>query len=254
MDAGDLRQGDYHRVCATSLAFTAGLHVPPSQSVDIGRRKELVGGFWTVVVLNNHFVAASGVPSSIPCDILTARWRTDIIPGSASSSDPFSDGDDVHNHSPLTLYLKASALLACAITFVTRNPGLPHPPEFWTISDRLEVFCSQLLPMDASAPTDGMALVRDFLANAAILRLHAPFSAMDEASRFKCLTAASCVAGRLIDARLTEWYHASPIFGPLLAAFLDFLIPNSSFGAPAEGDLKTILSAMHTLARLSPLI
>ncbi|KAJ7610693.1 hypothetical protein DFH06DRAFT_1147931 [Mycena polygramma] len=241
MDAGDLLQG---------------LHVPPSQSVDIGRRKELVGGFWTVVVLNNHFVAASGVPSSIPCDILAARWRTDIIPGSASSSDPFSDGDDVHNHSPLTLYLKASALLACAITFVTRNPGecLPHPPEFWTISDRLEVFCSQLLPMDASAPTDGMALVRDLLANAAIIRLHAPFSAMDEASRSICLATASCVARRLIDARLTEWYHASPIFGPILAAFIDFLIPNLSFGAPAQGDLKTILSAMHTLARFSPLI
>ncbi|KAJ7620857.1 hypothetical protein DFH06DRAFT_1233317, partial [Mycena polygramma] len=253
MDAGDLLRGDYHRVCATSLAFTAGLHVPPSQSVDIGRRKELVGGFWSIVVLNNHFVAASGVPSSIPCDILTARWRTDIIPGSASSSDPFSDGDEVGKHTPLTLYLKASALLACAITFVTRNPGLPHPPEFWTMSDRLEIFRSQLLPMEASAPTDGMALVRDLLANVAILHLHAPFSAMDEASRAKCLATASCVARRLIDARLTEWYHASPIFGPLLAAFVDFLISNSSFGAPEE-DLKTILSAMHTLARFSPFI
>ncbi|KAJ7610697.1 hypothetical protein DFH06DRAFT_1147935 [Mycena polygramma] len=212
MDAGDLLRGDYHRV-------------PPSQSVDIGRRKELVGGFWSIVVLNNHFVAASGLPSSIPCDILTARWRT----------------------------ASASFVSSPSFAFIFPLSGLPHPPEFWTISDRLEVFCSQLLPMDASAPTDGMALVRDLLANAAILRLHAPFSAMDEASRFKCLTAASCVAGRLIDARLTEWYHASPIYGPLLAAFVDFLISNSSFGAPEE-DLKTILSAMHTLARFSPFI
>ncbi|KAJ6461935.1 hypothetical protein C8R47DRAFT_104358 [Mycena vitilis] len=254
MDAGNLPEGDHHRVSATTLAFTAGLHVPPSQSVDVDRRKELVGGFWTVVVLNNHFVVSFGVLSSIPCDILKARWRTDIIPGSAASPDPFSDGDDVHKHSPLTLYLKASALLVCTITFVTQNPGLPYPSEFWAISDRLEQFCSQVLPMDSSAPTDAMALVRDVLANTAILRLHAPFSAAYKASRYKCLAAANCVAGRLIEARLTEWYHAPPIFGPLLATFVDFLIPNLSFSAPAEEDLNTILSAMHTLARFSPFI
>ncbi|KAJ7670745.1 hypothetical protein DFH06DRAFT_1369798 [Mycena polygramma] len=278
LDAGNLLQGDYHRVGATSLAFTAGLHVPPSQtsqpsqllsntlpeSVDMDRRKELVGGFWSIVILNNYFVAASGVPSSVPCDILTARWRTDIVPGSVSSSDPFFDGNDVHNHSPQTMYIKASILLACAIPFATRNPGspkftvmfpdLPHPPEFWTMDRRLEIFRSQILPMDATAPTDGLVLVTDVLVNAAILRLHAPFSATDEASRFKCLTATSCVAGRLIDARITEWDHADPILGSLLAAFVDVLVPILPFGAPAEENLQTILSAMHTLAQFSPLI
>ncbi|KAJ6481336.1 hypothetical protein C8R47DRAFT_595755 [Mycena vitilis] len=268
LDAGNLPQGDYHRVGATSLAFTAGLHVPPSQmpqplrllsnmrpeSVDMDRRKELVGGFWSIVVLNNYFVAASGAPSSVPCDILTTRWRTDIVPGSDPSADPFSDGSDVHNHSSQTMYIKASILLACVIPFATRNLDLPHSPEFRMMDHRLDINRSHIIPMDAAAPTYALVLVTDVLVNAAILRLHAPFSATDEASRFRCLTATSCVAGRLIDARITEWYHADPILGTLLAAFVDVLIPILPFGAPAEESLQTILSAMHTLAQLSPFI
>ncbi|KAF7362762.1 hypothetical protein MVEN_00625800 [Mycena venus] len=70
----------------------------------------------------------------------------------------------------------------------------------------------------------------------------------------KCLTAASCVVGRLLNARLSEWEHADPILGTLLAAVADVLIANLPHTPQATADLHTVLSAMRTLARRSPLI
>lgn len=92
LEAGLLVEGKYHCAGATSLAFSAGLHrigssspaphlpflnsslaVPP----DIARAKEMVDAFWSVVTLNNYWVAVSGTPSSILWGpSITTPWPT----------------------------------------------------------------------------------------------------------------------------------------------------------------------------------
>lgn len=52
------------------------LPVPP----DVTRAKEMVDAFWSVVTLNNYWVAAFGVPSSIPRDVsIRTPWPTVIV-------------------------------------------------------------------------------------------------------------------------------------------------------------------------------
>ncbi|KAJ6592393.1 hypothetical protein B0H19DRAFT_1245271 [Mycena capillaripes] len=263
LDSGRLLESNYHRAGVTSLAFTAGLHqlgtssrplLPSTQPVGIVREKVLVNAFWSAVILNNYCVAASGVPSSIPWDIpVSTPWPTDTPLPSIPSSGPFLGNNDVVGQPPLTLLAKASILLERTIAFTTRNTGLTATPEFLAIGHRLENFRGQLSPIDAAAPTEQLAFVTHVLVNVAILRLYAPYSATCVTARFKCLTAASDIAARLLYAHVAEWEQADPILGPLLAAVADVFIANLPAVPPAT-DLQTTLSAMHALAQRSPLI
>ncbi|KAJ7670077.1 hypothetical protein DFH06DRAFT_1125474 [Mycena polygramma] len=260
LDSGNLVQGNYHCAGATSLALTAGLHqlgtpsqapYPPQVSLSMtpatavsAPSNELINAFWSVVLLNNYFVAASGAPSSIPCDTpIRTPWPTD------KSYTPFT----VHGHYPLTRLTKASILLERTISFTTRNSSLPNSPQFRQIGKWLESFRSNLPPLDAAVPISQVSLVTHALVYSAIVRLYAPHSPTCVTARCKCLTAASYIAARLVDTHIVEWEHIDPILGPLLAAFADVLIENLPYGAPV-GDLNTILSVMYSLAHRSPLI
>lgn len=94
LDSGRFLEGNYHCAGATSLAFSVGLHQlgTPSQrpypplvisgvttpaSADNIRAREEIDAFWSVVILNNYFVAVSGIPSNIPCDArISTPWPT----------------------------------------------------------------------------------------------------------------------------------------------------------------------------------
>ncbi|KAF7362816.1 Transcriptional activator protein acu-15 [Mycena venus] len=270
LDSGRLLEGNYHRAGATSLAFSAGLHQLGSSAqgrhapsmfletripaqMDTVSKREMIDCFWSVVILNNYCVAVSDVPSSIPRDAqISTPWPTHLP--NITSPLPFIDGNEVAGHSPLTLLAKASMQLGHAIGVSARNPGPTQTSEFWAIDSGLENFRSHLPSIDIAAPTDQVSLVTHALVNAAILRLHSPRDGAYAGAQAKCLTAASCVAGRLLDARLSEWEHADPILGTLLAAVADVLIANIPHAPQAAADLHTVLSAMRTLARRSPLI
>ncbi|KAJ6493439.1 hypothetical protein C8R45DRAFT_928191 [Mycena sanguinolenta] len=263
LDCGRLLEGNCHRAGAASLAFSAGLHqLGPSSQGDHGftttqmggygaSRTEMIDAFWSVVILNNCFVTASHIPSSIPCDApISTPWPTHPLNDAAPA--PVIPGNDVAGHSALTLLTKASVQLERTIAFTARNPSLPVPPEFWAISTRLETFRSHLPPVDTNHPTDQVSLLTHAFVNVAIIRLYSPHTAFCATARAKCFNAARCVFDRLADARVTEWEMADPILGPLLATVADVLIANRTHHGQAEA-IQTTLAAMRILARLSPL-
>ncbi|KAJ7794844.1 hypothetical protein B0H14DRAFT_3556197 [Mycena olivaceomarginata] len=222
LDYGRLLEANYHRAGATSLVFISSLHQ----------------------------LGASSQNLVVQGEIFRYKWQ---FPSVAPSSVLFLDEDGVTGHSPLTLLTKASIQLERTMSFTARA-GLPLPSELWAIETRLEPFRSRLPPVDIGHPTDQISLVTHAFVNGAILCLHSPYINVYAEARSKCLTAASCVAVRLADARLAEWEIVDPILGPLLAAVADVLIASLTHVPQASADLQAILSAMQTLARRSPLI
>ncbi|KAJ7849250.1 hypothetical protein B0H14DRAFT_3669228, partial [Mycena olivaceomarginata] len=263
LDSGRLLEANYRRAGATSLVFTSGLHqlgAPSLQNIPIQMganvRMEMINAFWSVLLINNYCVAASNTPSSMPYDApVSTPWPTHFL-NVAPSSMLFLDEDGVTGHSPLTLLAKASIRLERTMTFTARSSraGLPLPSEFWEIETQLERFRSHLPTVDMGHPTDQISLVTHAFVNGAILCLHSPYINVYAEARSKCLTAASCVAARVVDAHLAEWETVDPILGPLLAAVADVLIASLTHAPQASADLQMILSAMQTLARGSPLI
>ncbi|KAJ6600128.1 hypothetical protein B0H10DRAFT_2231001 [Mycena sp. CBHHK59/15] len=275
LDAGRLEQGRSHSATATSLALSSSLHLigshrhPPHPPFvlsdssltalpDPSGTREMVSAFWSVVVLNNYWVAASGVPSGIPYDTpITTPWPTDVFtPWSPSFAQimQFLNGNDTDGLSSLALSAKASILLERIIAFSARDPGLPHPPEFMGLDARLETFRASLPSHSTPAFPPHTFLVAHALTNGAIIRLHAPYAHGSQTSLHKCFTATRCLVAHLNNLNLAEWDHADPILGPLLSAGADFYISQLPAFPAVAADLQTVMSAMTALARLSPLI
>ncbi|KAJ7113841.1 hypothetical protein C8R44DRAFT_710308, partial [Mycena epipterygia] len=265
LDSGRLVEGKYHCAAATSLAFSAGLHrvgssspaphlpflnsplaVPP----DGTRAKEMVDAFWSVVLLNNYWVAVSGAPSSILWDSsITTPWPTHepvvlvhrLPVEFLNENDGNGNGDSTH-----TLLLKASILLARTITFAARDPS-PYQPDFQALVHRLETFRDSLLSLDASAPIDQLLFIIHAFVNVALIRLYAPISYICEPARVKCFTAANWVISHLNNANLSGWDQVDPILGPLLSTVSNFYISQLSSVSTAAADLQTTFSAMNIL-------
>ncbi|KAJ7214859.1 hypothetical protein GGX14DRAFT_359806, partial [Mycena pura] len=253
METGRFLEGSYHCAAATSLAFSTGLHqlgypsyigplplefLRPSLPAvaDNARSAESVNAFWSIVILNNYWVAVSGVPSSVPSGTpINTTWPA--VASSAHdahhSSSMFNFPSHVDNLQsttgstnnyvsgtfPLTLLADASNLLKHAIAFIalyqgTRpspGAGFPHPAEFCTLDHRLETFRDSLSPITGGGgPTD---LITHIFVHAAILQLHFPHTITCIVSLAKCLSAASGVAACLTDTRLGDWEHADPVLG-----------------------------------------
>ncbi|KAJ7711732.1 hypothetical protein B0H16DRAFT_1627433 [Mycena metata] len=274
LDCGCSMEGNYHRAAATSFALTARLHQLGTSSQsrystldffnvnlaaprDAIQAKELVDAFWSIVVLNNYWVAASGSPSNIPSDApISTPWPTDSsvapsVPNINFSIPADSRANDVQGHSVFTLLVKASILLERTVAFTIQHPALPLSLEFCTIAHRLDSFRGHLL-VDSKNPQ--MSLITHLFANTAILRLNGPHCAVCARARAKCLTAANCVTTRLNDAQLDEWNQADPILGPLLGTVADILMAILPHVPQAAPDLQAILAALHALSQWSPFI
>ncbi|KAJ7214852.1 hypothetical protein GGX14DRAFT_609532 [Mycena pura] len=250
-----------------------------SSSLPVGadntRSAQSINAVWSIVILNNYWVAVSGVPSSVPSGTtINTAWPAVVSSAhdanhSSSmlnflSQDHCVDGstnDDDSDTSTLALLADASSLLARTIVFTALYQGIdPHSVEFWALDHRLESFRERLLLQvvggAGSAPTVQLHLISHIFVYAAILQLHSAHSAASLVSHAKCLSATNGAATCLTDARLGDWEHADPILGPLLSAFAEFLIAQLSLsiqvGPPVV--LGTILSALNTLAPRSALI
>ncbi|KAJ7511386.1 hypothetical protein B0H11DRAFT_2387175 [Mycena galericulata] len=128
LDAGHLPEGKYHCAGATSLALTAGLHrigspvqishplfAFPNAALtvptDTTRSKEMIDAFWSVVIRNNYWVAASGVTSSISSEVLISTpWPTDKPTLDLPSTMAVPESDP-HRLSSLALLVQASIIL-----------------------------------------------------------------------------------------------------------------------------------------------
>ncbi|KAJ7607063.1 hypothetical protein B0H17DRAFT_1341768 [Mycena rosella] len=262
LDDGCVLEGRYHCAAATSLAFTARLHQVQRGSAphtphppfvlsdaalpvpqDFFQRKEQIDAFWSIVILNNYWVAASSLPSSIPCDTsIGTPWPSDH--STPSTPQVLNEGVDVH---PTTLLIQASILLERTISFAAHNPVL-HSPEFRTLDQRLEFFRARLAP---APPTDTRALVTHALVNVALIRLHGYGP--------NCLSAAGCVVAQLQNTHFSDWDRVDPILGPLLSAVADVYIahltlPTADSNTTLSADLNTVLSSLSALARGSALV
>ncbi|KAJ7214857.1 hypothetical protein GGX14DRAFT_609539 [Mycena pura] len=283
METGRFLEGKSYCAAATSLAFSTGLHqlgypsyarpFPPEflrlslpEVAENARSVASINAFRAVVILNNYWVAVSGVPSSNPAWMMVhslshhnssmynfpSQYHQIDLHSTAGSTN-----DDDSGTSALALFADASSLLARTIVFTALYQGIdPHPAEFWALDHRLESFCESLLPVGGagSAPTVQLHLTTHIFVYAAILQLHSPHSATSLVSHLKCLSSTSGAARCLADAPLGVWEHADPVLGPLLSAFAEFLIAQLplSIGSPVV--LSAILSALHTLAPRSALI
>ncbi|KAJ6528783.1 hypothetical protein DFH09DRAFT_1285462 [Mycena vulgaris] len=270
LDSGRLIEGKYYCAAATSLALSAGLHQlapaphpphlhpPPAFSprplvlpADSIRANEMIDGFWSVVLLNNYWIAASGVPSCIPYDTsFRTPWPTRSTTQTATTTNNFPEqhsGED-----PRTMLIQASMLLQRTTAFTSRDPGLVHSPELLSLAHQLDEFRNYL---DAAAAVPELTLIPYALVNAAIIRLHAPHR-QDAA-----LAAANRVVARLNIAPFninSEWDRADPILGPLLSTVADVYIshlslPSADLNTILSG-LTTVFSALSALARGSALI
>ncbi|KAJ7171360.1 hypothetical protein C8R46DRAFT_1190705 [Mycena filopes] len=277
LDCGRSMEGNYHRAIATSLALTARLHQlrgPPPQSrysipdffpvalpqaVDQIRARERVDAFWSVVVLNNFWVASSGtasngIPSDVPISTPGPMDHSSIAPSLPSSSSPAQPGAG-QGHYPFTLLTIASTFLQRTIAFTTRHSSLQIPPTLRIQEhQRLDTFRDHLLHNTSSDPSTQMALATHLFVNTAILRLGELNCASCPVAQAKCRTAASHISLHLDRARLGEWERADPIFGPLLGIIADVLANILPYVPEVETNLQTTLEALRTLARCSPCI
>ncbi|KAJ7214894.1 hypothetical protein GGX14DRAFT_609674 [Mycena pura] len=270
MEVGQFLQGSYHCAAATSLAFSIGLHqhgypsypgpfppeilrhFHPMDTVNV-RSTKLLSAFWSVVILNNYWVAACGVPSRIPSGTtIGTPWPTVTQLHSVAAS----TRNDVAGNSLLALLANASILFECVITFTVIYQGLHYPAEFEALDYHLEAFSESLPPIHGvvDVPSTQLCLVTHIFVNAALLQLHVLHNVASSAAHAKCLSASSRVAAILTDTPLGDWVGArrSNIRGPFCCQFLIAQLP---LGPPSVLTyLNAILSALQTLAPRSTLI
>ncbi|KAJ7602926.1 hypothetical protein B0H17DRAFT_1154880 [Mycena rosella] len=239
-------EGRYHCAAATSLAFTARLHQvqrgsaphphPPFVLSDAALRshrifpkKEQIDAFWSIVILNNYWVAASSLPSSIPCD-------TSIGSLYAEHPQVLNEGVD----SPL--------------------PRVPHS------RPATEFFRARLAP---APPTDTRALVTHALVNVALIRLHGygpnclsaagcvvaqlqntHFSDWD---RVDPILVGPASLGLCLPPLIFS--HPQPLLSAVADVYIAHLtLPTADSNTTLSADLNTVLSSLSALARGSALV
>ncbi|KAJ7124627.1 Zn(2)-Cys(6) binuclear cluster domain-containing protein [Mycena crocata] len=273
-------EGIYHSSAAVSIALSAGLHLIKStsqlQSVfgvveapflpagDTLEEGERINAFWTVVVMNNYWVAARGSPSAISyqetpidtpwpvelgdyisCSVSAFSYASasttptsvyqqllDSIAGSGGGTvSKFLGGQKADGFSALALLSKASILLERAITFSTRHSEHSDTEAFDSLDAILEQFELSLpLGMElwwADGPKRSL-VVTQTLTQTAIMRLHAHRIQTSDVSRRKYLSAARAVVHIINSSDFSQWTHIDPIMGILWTTACEVFIAEMS--------------------------
>ncbi|KAJ7149170.1 Zn(2)-Cys(6) binuclear cluster domain-containing protein [Mycena crocata] len=291
-------EGAYHSSAAVSLAIGAGLHLiksfsqpqpgfgvleaplpPAAGPLEEGER---INAFWTVVIVNNYWVAAYGSPSALPYHAtpIDTPWPVelgdyvsswDAITGSGGETvSRFLGGQNVDGFSGLALLAKASILLEQTISLSTRYSAQSDAEAFDSLDVILERF-ELSLPVGmelwwADGPRRSL-VVAQTLAQAAIIRLHTLRIHTSDISRGKYLSAARAIVNIINSSNLRQWTHIDPIMGILWTTGCEVLIAEMSstqrFAVVGRltqkyqeihACLETILSTMRVFSGTSPLI
>ncbi|KAJ6553449.1 hypothetical protein B0H10DRAFT_2242013 [Mycena sp. CBHHK59/15] len=275
-------QGRYHSAAAASLALSVGLqllrspqqyrelHPPfvlvqpllPTES-ETTTETERIDAFWSVVILNNYWVAAQGCPPAIPHGItIDAPWPSSARGGATITK--FLNGNDQDGVSPAALLAKASILVERIIAFSGRTIGRPDPPAFASLDKRLHSFKTSL----PALPGSQLLLLTHALTDVGIVRLHSPYATTSDTARYKCLAACHRIVSGMGAVNLVDAAHnADPMFGPLCATVCSVYIDELLFLRVGEGSpqrraqyheietcLRTLINALATLAPYSPAI
>ncbi|KAJ7021305.1 Zn(2)-Cys(6) binuclear cluster domain-containing protein [Mycena alexandri] len=277
-------EGIYHSSAAVSLAISAGLHLiksslltlqpcfgvletpfpPPTDGLEEGER---INAFWTVVVVNNYWVAAHGSPSAIPYHdtpidtpwplelgdyaASVSRFSSHLMPsaaptpqyqqlfdgmagGGGSTVTRFLAGFNVDGFSALALLSKASILLERAITLSTRYSDHSDAAAFDSLDLLLEQFEASLpLAIELQRAVEmskwHSLLITQTLTHAAIIRLHAHRIHSSEVSRGKYRTAARAVVHLINNTDFSsKSRHIDPIIGILWATVSEVFVAELS--------------------------
>ncbi|KAJ7066340.1 hypothetical protein C8F01DRAFT_1122977 [Mycena amicta] len=270
-------QGRYHAAAAASLALSAGLHVlhtlehhnPPAYPLaemllppanDPIETMERVKAFWSVVFVNNCWVAVQGCPSAIPRGTtVDTPWPGGTAVGSTICR--FLDGQETDGYDSFTLLAKASTLVERSCFYAMRNPGDPpiDATAFAALEHRLHTFQLSLPP---STATDRALILAHAFADLAILRLHAPLSRTSEHSRYQTLASAGRIAAVVSSATDNDPLYA-PVFSAVCSVYAEELSHIRS-GVPTpqaraqyhdiEERLNLVVGAMNKLALSSPIM
>ncbi|KAJ7605571.1 hypothetical protein FB45DRAFT_486833 [Roridomyces roridus] len=259
LDTSHRCEGRYYCAIATSIAITARLHrlgsapqpsLPSfafsdrlSMPATIEQRREMIDAFWSVVILNNYWVAASGLPCFIPCDVsISTAWP----------KDPTLENSHPRRHTPFALLAQASILLERTIAFVGNDSGFiaGRPNIFSPLGHRLECFINLLQMYDTLPhstpgqrinPEEHIRLVTYALVYTAILRLHAPRMHVHEDARVKSFEAASALCAIVSNARVWE---------PICSGLTEFCLTWMDSGSV---EVQTAIIVLQMLASRSPL-
>ncbi|KAJ7907548.1 hypothetical protein B0H13DRAFT_2501731 [Mycena leptocephala] len=297
LSSAQLVQGRHHCAVASSLASYFGAEFrgatrdvpnPPfpfpnlaiHQPRDAAEKEERIGALRSLFLLNNFWVAASGLPSSISYDILKLQTSLTARPAQNSAFMASSchqengcskavggDGTLIHlestyadGRSSLALLVKASILLERIIVFSGKSAGLPNPTEFRILACRLDNFLESL---PCLATVTGQAhetlLLTHCLANTAILRLHALYSRNSEHSISRAFMAAARFVAGVSGASGLDWGCTDPNLGstykqPLISTVCGFYISQLDAVPEAVAPLQILLDVMGRAPRLTPLI
>lgn len=297
-------EGIYHLSAAVSLTVSAGLHLirssqmmlqpifsvleptlpPPATALEEGER---IHAFWTVLILNNYWVAAHGSPSAIPYygTPIDTPWPLELDEyvslqlfqpvlgaGSGGTIAQFMAGLNVDGFSALALHAKAAILLERSITFSARYPNHAGAETFEALDVVLEQFILSV-PLGIGCIGPGLSapqrsfIITQTLTHTAIIRLHAHRIHTSDVSRAKYLAAARAVVHIMNDANFAQWEHLDPIMGILwkttCEVFVEELSSMQSYGAVGlltqqhqeiSACFETILDTMRVFTSSCPLI
>ncbi|KAJ7614508.1 hypothetical protein FB45DRAFT_1035982 [Roridomyces roridus] len=270
-------QGRYHAGAAASLALSAGLHRAPRSpqpdssssppfplaqmllpaDIDAIGAAERIGAFWSVMLINNYWVASHGCPSAISCSMsVDTPW-----PGGSRADatlSRFLNGDDREGNTPVAFLVKASILLERIVSFSVRSNAAFDASGFDTLDKRLQAFRSAL----PHVPGNRTLFVARCLTELAVIRLHGPLARTAERAQYEMLGAAGRVVSTVVPVASAEAaFGADPILGPLCATvgtvYIDHLtaLRNNGGGGGAlkqyqemVKQLRMLVSAMEVLA------
>ncbi|KAJ7511263.1 hypothetical protein B0H11DRAFT_2183285 [Mycena galericulata] len=262
-NSGNLLPGRHHCAAALSLAACAGItklvpdtsmttnppfslssphFPPPSNSIEYW---EWTRAMWSIMVLNNYWIVASGLPSLVSSDLMDS-WQLPSL-----ESGDFLEYTDADRHSTFALLVEASVLLERVIALHAKSCD---PSAFTVMDYQLQIFQSRIpkVPNTGEAITlNHNLLLTHCLTNVAILRLHAPYASGVADSTDRCFTA----AGRFVDVLNTGlWQQPEPILGPLISTVGHFYICNISTAPTVESNLQVLFATVLSMAARSQLL
>ncbi|KAJ7438180.1 hypothetical protein FB451DRAFT_1192837 [Mycena latifolia] len=249
--------GRYHSSAAISIALGARLHLfgsgltPDSDSLpfpssasaawDSSEECMSIDAFWTVVLLNNYWVAVDGAPSAISYEMnIHTPWASPSSPQAlrGATIKNFLNGDDPGVTSPAAVLSKASILLERVIAFGALKTGGPSDSRALArIETRLDRFRASL-PL---GPSSRVLILAHALTDTAIIRLHAAYASIAASSRSKCLAAAARITSSLGNSR--SFQHPDPVLGAVYLATYSFYIQEMGIlcDRSLAGDLNATL-------------
>ncbi|KAG6811975.1 hypothetical protein H0H92_005009 [Tricholoma furcatifolium] len=296
---GKVLGGHYHANAAISLSLSAGLHrirtsqpsspsgplssptqtlSPLPKPIDDTEEGERINSFWTVLVLNNTWIAiqeshfmfhdlqAIGVDTPWPMD--TFEYQLKLLPSASSGTiQSFLNSTNIEGYSVMALHAKAAVLLEQATVYASTPDELQlavsstaSMPDFGQLEAIIEQFKSQLPMierMDVTPSEADTLMIMQMMAHTATIKLHSPQVEKGEMrSRQLVLNAAQEIAVLTNSMRPDSSIRVDPIVGVLWTAACEVFI-HELLGAnsvvPGNDQqwsswLHSILSQMNTFA------